>query len=602
MVLSRNATLLGAVLGAAGVLLVLAAVRSDEPTACAGSGARPPSALAAADPPPLRGVPSTSYDEFTARAVASLGRVGACMYEEDTMRAAAEASSSAPRSEFGSAAATDFVPREDLQWALGKRFHAPPMPTTFAKRSDQLRQLKTMVSIAIDRLRRDATLSAEYDALRSEGGAARAVTSAFERAVGNALVAIASYGHTVLQTIVDIGKKRDADGYAAEVIRELCALQLVPDRAKSNPTMAKAAPVPWLAARMATLRVDRHAPPFESQTPRNGRFWNGFRPTIGCSQLVRLCEQPDGCRYACNADFMLFAKTPTRGGVAQPMLAATVRAGDGDGIEWRSRPADLVGFGSNNEFDWEESLIGTFRAANASGSTAKAAGVRANPLRSIATFDCTLKEVKPTDVVRGVPAPGAFGFVQLCLDKEPSKMSISMRELVPLLRSGARPLDASRLGGGAVSSRNADLGKAAAAPSTDLVEWFGAGAPRMADVSGAWRGRSFERLAVLKVDVEGYEFGTVAQWLRDDLVGPPEAMPAADMLQFELHRMGHKGNAGTSTAGTLQTHLLMLHLYALGFIPFAQERNHADNCCYEFAAASGRFYVLSEAWLAARSL
>ena len=542
--------------------------------------------------PTREGTSSRSrYSAFFADVVDSLDPISWHLYDEELFKRVA-AAESAVRMQAEAARASEFLPVDPLVWSLAKRFHLAPMPSVFTgSRAKQLQTVRTFVSLAVGRIRFDGRLHSEYDALARSNGTIKAAAevgrAAFEKATGSVVFGIFQYAHTILQTLCDVSRKED-DAPSA-VLRELQQL--------SKPLRRKGGGIEWLRKRFALLKLDSHTKAYEAQTPKNGRFWNALRPVVGCSTVLRLCEQPDGCRYVCNPDYIFFSGAPSHRetGAAAPLLRSMA---DPSSVRWRPRAVDMVGFGSNDEYDWEESIIRSF------DPTRSPAGGRPNILRAIVSFDCTIKTPHPTPTVLSIRPPGSFGFVQRCLDQTPSQMSITLRELQPVLRTGKRLVKAADLPPSIVSARNHDVQE-----PDDAVSWFGGSAADFVRSHGQRR-TMFKRISILKVDVEGFEFGAIAQWLRDEMAAIGKMWGDADgatfdevpgfasveQIQFELHRMGHKGNAGFALSGAMQAHLLMLNLFALGFVPAAQERNHADNCCYEFAAPSSRFYILSEAW------
>ena len=100
------------------------------------------------------------------------------------------------------------------------------------------------------------------------------------------------------------------------------------------------------------------------------------------------------------------------------------------------------------------------------------------------------------------------------------------------------------------------------------------------------------RLDFLKLDVEGWEFRAIPEWLRQVSTG--ETTLQVQQLQMEFHRIGWKRAPGASWESLMNSHLLFLHFYALGFVPVQYERNHMDDCCYEFTFVNAVWYVVAE--------
>lgn len=97
-------------------------------------------------------------------------------------------------------------------------------------------------------------------------------------------------------------------------------------------------------------------------------------------------------------------------------------------------------------------------------------------------------------------------------------------------------------------------------------------------------------IALLKIDVEAWEHVAFPDWLQDTMMHAPTF--SVNQIQMEFHRWGHDSVAGTSFTGLLHAHYWMLHMYALGFLPVAKERNYWGSCCYEFAFVNATWFSL----------
>jgi len=109
-------------------------------------------------------------------------------------------------------------------------------------------------------------------------------------------------------------------------------------------------------------------------------------------------------------------------------------------------------------------------------------------------------------------------------------------------------------------------------------------------------GRFGVHLDILKIDVEGWEFYALPDWLHDvSQRSLHEDLPFyVDQFQLEFHRLGHKTLKARSFRGLLYAHYLFLHFYALGFVPYVHEPNYFNKCCFEFALANATWFILHD--------
>ena len=91
------------------------------------------------------------------------------------------------------------------------------------------------------------------------------------------------------------------------------------------------------------------------QRPSEGRYWNMFRPFLSCSSSVRTCELPEGCRFVCNPEFLVLGN-----GVSSSSSSSGGGEEEENNKNNNVQQREIVGIGSNNEFDWEESLISLY--------------------------------------------------------------------------------------------------------------------------------------------------------------------------------------------------------------------------------------------------
>jgi hypothetical protein len=325
-------------------------------------------------------------------------------------------------------------------------------------------------------------------------------------------------------------------------------------------------------------------PPFNQQSrPLNGKFWNMIRPTGSCSSVVRLCEIPDGCRLVCNAEYLLHA-------------GLTV----GNGSPHFHR---IAGFGSNNEYEWEDSLMRMFKSSEAMSRG------RHHSIGWLTIFDCTLVGRRQWAPPRGLTESAiGFGHVTKCCDGEMSSTSVTIGAFKDLQIKSENerrqhPADTERSTGELVTRYRV---APAVLLNNDNVSDHDSGTIQV-----------FDGLTILKLDIEGYEFNALPAWARDELRCLAEQNPSmfsrgdataldfsaacreyftVSLLNMEFHRSGHANKFGARLPGALRAHFTILHLYSLGFLMIGQERNHFDDCCYEVAFVHQRHLVKTEMW------
>lgn len=476
-------------------------------------------------------------------------------------------------------------------WRINRLREPPVPPAPFSSPAGILRMTKRWLSVGIARVHRDGDMQRMYKRWCSNEGEGASRFAVFKRAMQRVTQSYTSYAFTLFQLAIDaLTDTQKRAMKAKQTATTLDPILRVVAKITYRSTLAEVesllnAEISATTASDAQFTIERklvHALfpleytklHFDGQKPSNGKFWNMLRPTATCSSLVRMCELADGCRLLCNAPYLI------RAGLSL----------ESAGVPVAHR---LVGFGSNNEYDWELSLNNLFLSA---GSV-----VPQHSIGSFSVFDCTLtssgnrKWTPPAELVDGKIG---FGYASKCLDGVASDTSITLGDLKDLLQ---------KTEGGATTS----ITRTSLNPLSQETQQA-ARARRWGDV------RVFDGISILKVDVEGYEFNALPAWGRDELQNlaatSPEAVAehskspidmeisipkywSVSLLSMEFHRMGHKGNYAATLRGALRTHFTMLHLYGLGFLMVGQERNHQDNCCFELAWAHYRHYVRSEMWM-----
>jgi hypothetical protein len=547
-----------------------------------------------------------SYTEFFERVlVSSLGsHVAAALYDPEMLNAVL-------RSFLEHDPAKRLLPDEDFSWDMKRMKEYPVTPPMFDSLPSIVLMTKRFLSIAIGRVHRDAELSNLF-ARSSRRGPAE--LRAFERALRRVIVSSANYLHTIAQLVIDLvtpsERRRLEEIYATSshtvdpVISFFAAVRVEHSGADVAALWLKkediaAAAVQRLSrvnepARSAGIfPLSYREKPYEAQFPFEGKFWNMIRPTAWCSNLVRLCEIPDGCRYLCNPEYLL-------------------RAGMHAGAASVPHQHRMVGFGSDNKFDWEESVRRMFYTNQRQAH---------HEIGWFTVFDCTVgvgaRAWKPLESLKETPM--GFGHASLCLDKARTNTSIRIEDVKGVLLRSEQFYRATRQAnpsaGLPISPNASDIQEIARWVVTKEAE---RGGPRPVGETTEERVEYFDDISFLKLDVEGFEFSAVPKWAYGELEnlasnrresfahGSRELIHFArdadkyftvSLLGTEFHRMGHKRLYGASSAGAKRAHFLMLHIASLGFMMVGQEKNPFDYCCYELAWVHYRHFIKSEMWM-----
>lgn len=554
--------------------------------------------------------------------------------------------------ELARAAAAGTLGDDDtFVWHINKLRSPPVDPKPFSTPASMLRLLKRLVSVGIGRVHRDAELGKLY-AHTSSSPAAFLV---FRRSLIRVVESYVNYFFTILQLTVDASNApvRDALSKAQQkmceplgtdimtlimtaVRHDTPAATIATQLELSATDLSLLAPSAMARVRssrgdafragnrvLAMFPIEYDAESYGGQRPVNGKFWNMIRPTASCSSLVRLCEKPDGCRLLCNAEYLLHAGLQSS--------QATV--------EYHHR---MAGFGSNNEYDWEMSLVKMFqRGAKGRAAPPALAGTSAATPQAVAVhsigwftvFDCTLgsgnRQWSPPAAL--TDAPIGFGYASKCLDAKASNTAYGFADVKRvLLESEVAQKE---------GKQHEAITRRKVCPDTLAAVVAGADATTKPLAHRRWvapeRGgapavRLFDGLSILKVDVEGYEFNAIPEWARGELknlgttsgaidalavgAGRGEAAQqknllidfeaaidayfSVSLLSMEFHRSGHKYAYAANLRGAQRSHYTLLNIYSLGFLMTGQEKNHQDNCCYELVWVHYRHFVRSEVWMA----
>ena len=587
-----------------------------------------------------RAPPITFGDFVRALAASHLGPLSGT-FDVDALPTLAEAQAAAFFDKGDTRAAATVLPcaaEASILWNIGMRSAMPPGPpsclVTFGK---GLATIRTYISLALSRLVFDAELEATHASLQSairvaaaanEHRVAQAATNAlheFRFAAVRVIAAHVQHAVSAMQTLYDGHRPGSVTDIVAEFRKTAFASgggassggaegAAGGATAATNPGHTSYANLArWLARRVATsagtLATGAETPEYGQQPPVEGKFWNILRTEIGCATLERSCENPEGCRFLCNREYLL------RGGRASERANRGTARGDGAGAD-RTRSCriggrnndtiavleavfggrvapvsgagrdsacvNLVSLGSNNEFDWEVSVTGIVDRAGA-------------PLGRIGTFDCTLAGgVRPSPTMKRIG--GKFKFFPYCIGIADAGLD-----------SFAKKTTASASSGEGKSVSLVEVGSLVFTGSTTTAA-AAASAPA-------------QQVSILKMDIESFEFVAVPRWQQVELAlagaafrksspgarsSPPPPISFSELplmtveqLQTEIHRRGHKGKKAAGFAGAMWLQWLLLGYHGLGFAVVAQEKNHVDNCCFEAVLAHQRFYISSQAWHAA---
>lgn len=522
---------------------------------------------------------------------------------------------------------------ESWTWNIRNLRARPVVPAQFASSAQVLRLTKRLLSVGLGRMHRDVEMAKLYARTCSHSLAA----VAFERAVVRVIEAHVNYMFTLLQLVLD-----SMENSARSALRHVHSTITAPvgedaltylmtkvthessiDDVQKLLDMSASELADLIKAQRAFLRTPTPSSPvhamfpldygsdlYRRQGPQNGKFWNMIRPTASCTSLVRLCEKPDGCRLLCNAEYLL------RAGLQERTASTTT-----DRYFHR-----IAGFGSNNEYDWETSLVNMFRLAQNSPAAVS------HTIGWITVFDCTVgTRTNPWQPPKELTESRVgFGYGSLCLDA-PQELSVDLSAPISIpdgankfsLREMQYVLTSSEREAVQKSSPDSNVIKGRLVTRTSLHDslLLRKTAPlslHRTVVSSSGREptvRLFDAITILKVDVEGYEFNVMPSWARDELrnigqhIGRSDVSSLIDfeeaandyfsvsLLSMEFHRSGHKYPYGAGLDGALRAHYTLLHIYSLGFIMAGQEKNHQDACCYELVWVHYRHFVKSEIWM-----
>ena len=297
-----------------------------------------------------------------------------------------------------------------------------------------------------------------------------------------------------------------------------------------------------------------------------------MRSQLHCSDVMRTCEDPEGCRFLCNAGYLLRGS----GGDLEAF------AGSAPKSSAARKPVfhRVLGGGSNNEYSWEESIVRLFGYGNITHRHSNM-----NGLWTMSTVDCTVPTFNIPPLLRN--ATVGFGYAKLCIGASRSPNFVSYQELKRQL------LASEEVGEDTHNFTRLPKDPEAKAPSRGIVD----------DVS------------IFKLDIEGYEVDAIPQWVADDITAlasnknlvsrlrhspltsidfATEGPRALTVSQFQIEFHSNANDVRSAHSWFNLRFLLSL----LGFHQVAYEYNHYSwhSCCFEAVFVHHRFYVRSEVW------
>lgn len=586
----------------------------------------------------------TFHAWFASMLVKHFGRaIAEAVYDPELFNTAAQSvTSTGEGTIFPKADDYVFAMKKKLLPDWVKRTRTIP-PKHFNNISNMLWWNKWFTSIGVSRIARDDEIRKLYDRLVRTAADDNSLKSRlFETTVVRAVSAQVQYFHTVLQLAVDIALTQDAKLLLQQLTAShpgLDAMVLLSGLITERTTMseldamfschdlltavvqhrvkqvdASAAPA---APQQGLYPVYMDEVPFDLSLPANGKFWNMIRPTAGCSSIVRACEIPDGCRLLCNGEYLL------RAGLLDTPQNHSRSMQDHHAHPFHHR---IIGIGSNNQFDWELSFLKLFSA------THFAYRGNSHDIGWMSSVDCTLT-LAPGPRQWRVPASlrdARVGHtaVSMCADSVAHAANILT---LADLKQFQLKIEAS------YSDRSSDDGakrlpvvRSSAKDVVVLSESHGDGnahkrftMPAVAAESSSDRPRWFDALTIFKMDIERYEWNVIPSWLYSELgsigkhasqlmvqgsTAPIDFEAAApdffsvSMFSLEIHRIGDDKyeRRKSDIDGALRMHWAMMHIYALGFVMIAHEKNEIDQCCFEHTFSHVRHFIRSELWMSLR--
>lgn len=455
------------------------------------------------------------------------------------------------------------------------------MPEPLSQPYEQIADIKRACSASLGRMHRDTSMEALYKK------ASHAELIHFDRSVRHFIRGQVRQAVLRIQTIIDFGHARNHAGPMFARRRELfeghdpmwaflAAIKATSTSADIKSAWENLGKSPKAASdnndglsilhpAEQLFHLEYHRKQYGQQDPHKQKYMYLWRPTASCFELQRECEAPDGCRYYCNFAYLQNAKEQSL-----------------DGKPFHHR---LLGFGGNNDYDWELSMVKNFGYEKTAVH---------NKVYSMTTFDCTLKQWTPPEELKSKPI--GWGGASFCVGDRTG--NIGGRNFVAFNEMKQRILESESTGKHPTVLRNL---MAADAPVPVNTE-------------------NFDEVSVLKCDIEGSEVPVMYTWVdgetksfnnNKDLQSQIEASQKDGtflMIDFakiipefftvstvlmEIH--GISGNP-MGEVGTFRTQHLLQQLTQMGYVMVSMEKNFFGDLAYEFNFVHYRYFVRSEIW------
>jgi len=303
-----------------------------------------------------------------------------------------------------------------------------------------------------------------------------------------------------------------------------------------------------------------------------------FQSRVGCFSMTRECERPEGCRFVCNDEFILWAP-------------------NADGSP---RHHVFISAGSNGEFDWETTWLHKFKQVSRSG----------NHLDVLLTMDCTMLIVKP---------PEESEARKLCFDSRSCRATrlwvappeLTNNTLVQWLQArvcvGVHQQHGALTIPGAFRFMDSVLLEEPQRESGERWDYYNYTTASLVSEVLVYHPTSRTvhtstrpgRVTLLKVDVEYGEYKAFWDWLKEAHDVHGTSIREVDQIQLEIHRFPRDSSTLPSSVPRAAAWFdsLEMSLLNLGFVTVRHERNGYGYCCSEVVLVHYRYFLESELWM-----